>query len=164
MTSSTFKDCNQFTIHNTTFLGLYNSTENLPKRLVPELKILTVLLDRITKSIISNDQPHCNGHFCWLRKLVSPSAEIYCNGQVYYNGNGEFGNCTSTSDKLGLSGYEILFRKMSIITEHNVLRKVYRDLRFYYSASTPGKIALLFEYFKTFKIYSVDFVNGTRII
>ena len=64
------------------------------------------------------------------------------------------------SDKLGLSGYEILFRKMSIITEHNVLRKVYRDLRFYYSASTPGKIALLFEYFKTFKIYSVDFVNG----
>ena len=76
MTSSTFKDCNQFTIHNTTFLGLYNSTENLPKRLVPELKILTVLLDRITKSIISNDQPHCNGHFCWLRELALPSADV----------------------------------------------------------------------------------------
>ena len=48
----------------------------LLKRVVPELEILTVLLDRTTKSIIVNEQPHCNGHFCWLCELASPAADV----------------------------------------------------------------------------------------
>ena len=49
---------------------------NFYNRVVPELEILTVLLDCTTKSIIVNEQPHCNGHFCWLGELASPAAEV----------------------------------------------------------------------------------------
>ena len=39
-------------------------------------KILNVNRPSNTKRVIVNVQPYCKAHFCWVRELASPAAEV----------------------------------------------------------------------------------------
>ena len=58
------------------FGPIWTLTPEICKRVVPELELLTVLLDRTSKSIRANEQPNCHGPFCWLYELALPAAEV----------------------------------------------------------------------------------------